>query len=99
MKAFAKDKNILCLIYDLMNVTRKSTKYLSALYRYSSDRYTTREEFLYYKFVFQAHNDLLLRIIHECHDALNGGYRGREKAYLTVSLGFYWPIQYPFVRN
>ena len=37
--------------------------------------------------------------MYEYHDAPNGGHRGREKTYLTVSRDFYWPRQYQFVRK
>ena len=82
-----------------LNPTRKSLKDLSALYRSSLDRYTTRNRLLYYtavagdtpRVVVPTHNDLRLRILYECHDAPPGGNRGREKTYLTVSHDFYWP--------
>ena len=49
--------------------------------------------------VVPEHGDLRLRIMYEYHDAPTGGHRGREKTYLTVSLDFYWPRQYQFVRK
>ena len=91
----------------LVNPTRKSLKDLSALYRSSSNRYTTRNGFLYYtavsgdttRVVVPAHNNLRLRILYECHDAPTGGHRGRETTYLTVSSNFCCPRQYQFVRK
>ena len=91
----------------LVNPSRKSHKDLTALYRSSVDRYTTRNGLLYYtavagetpRVVVPDHNDLRLRIMYESHDAPTGGHRGREKTHLTVSRYFYWPLQYPFVRS
>ena len=37
--------------------------------------------------------------MYEYHDAPVGGHRGREKTYLTVSRGFYWPCQYQIVHK
>uniref|UniRef100_A0AAV1U5L5 Integrase catalytic domain-containing protein n=1 Tax=Peronospora matthiolae TaxID=2874970 RepID=A0AAV1U5L5_9STRA len=37
--------------------------------------------------------------MYECRDALTSGLRGREKTYLTVSRGFYWPRQQESVRK
>ena len=98
-KAYAEDKDLLQLTDHLVNPTRKSLRYLSASYRSSSYRHTTHNGSLYYtavagdtpRVVVPAHNDLLLRIMYECHDAPTGGHRGREKTYLTVSRDFYWP--------
>ena len=86
-KAYAEDKDLLRLMDHLVNPTRKSLKDLSALYRSSSDRYTTRNRLLYYtavagdthRVVVRAHNYLRLRITYECHDAPTRGHRGREK--------------------
>ena len=83
----------------LVTQSRKSLKDLPVLYRFSADRYTTRNGFLYYtaavgdtpRVVVPTHNDLLLRIMYECHDAPHSEHRGREKTYLTVSRDFYWP--------
>ena len=91
----------------LVTPSRKSLKDLPAFYRSSADRYITRNGLLYYtavagdtpRVVVPTHNDLRLRILYECHDAPPGGYRGREKTYLTVSRDFYWPRQYQFVRK
>ena len=44
--------------------------------------------------VVPTHNDLLLRIMYECHDAPPSGHRGREKTYRTVSRTFYLPRKY-----
>ena len=106
-KAYAEDKDLLRLMDHLVNPSRKSLNDLSALYRSSSDRYTTRNGLLYYtavagdkpRVVVPAHNNLRLRILYECHDAPTGGHRGREKIYLVVSRDFYWPRQYQFVRK
>ena len=81
----------------LVTPPRKSLKYLPALYRSSADRYTTRNGLLYYtavtgdtpRVVVPTRNDLLLRIMYECHDAPASGHRGREKTYITVSRDFY----------
>ena len=86
---------------------RKSLADLPALYRSPLDRYTTRNGLLYFtavtddtpRIVVLSHDDLRLRIMSECHDAPIGGYRGREKTYITVSHEFYWPRQYRFVRK
>ena len=80
----------------LVSPSRKSHKDLPALYRSSSDRYTTRNGLLYYtavasdtpRVVVPTHNDLRLRIMYECHDAPPSGHRGREKSCLTVSRDF-----------
>ena len=106
-KAYAEDKDLLRLMDHLVSPSRKSLKDLPALYRSSSDRYTTRNGLLYYtavagdtpRVVVPTHNDLRLRIMYECHDAPPSGHRGREKTYLTVSRDFYWPRQYQFVRK
>ena len=82
-------------------------KDVPALYRSSSDRYTTRNGLLYYtavtgdtpRVIIPTHNDLRLRIMYECHDAPTSGHRGREKTYLTISRNFYWPRRYQFVRK
>ena len=71
------------------------------------DRYTTPNGLLYYTavpgdtppVVVPTHNDLLLRIMYECHDAPTSGHRRLEKNYLTVSRDFYRPRQYLFVRK
>ena len=71
------------------------------------DRYTVRNGLLHYsavagntpRVVVPDHGDLRLRIMYEYHDASNGGHRGREKTYLTVSRDFYWTHQYQFVRK
>ena len=89
----------------LVTPSRKSLKDLPALYQSSADRYTTRNGLLYYaavtgdtpRVIVPTHNDLLLRIMYECHDAPTSGHRGFEKTYLTVSRDFYWPRQYQFV--
>ena len=70
----------------LMNRTRQSLKDLPALYRSSSDRYTTCNRLMYDtavagdtpRVVVPAHNDLRLRTMYECHDATTGGHRGTE---------------------
>ena len=88
----------------LVTPSRKYLKDLPALYRSSSDRYTTRNGLMYYtavagdtpRVVVPTHNDLRLRILYECHDAPSSGHCGREKTYLTVSRDFYWPRQYRF---
>ena len=106
-KAYAEVKDLLRLMDHLVNPTRKSLKDLSALYRSSSDRYTTHNWLLYYtavagdtpRVVVPAHNDLRLRIMYECHDAPTCGLRGLEKDCLAVSRDFYWPRQYHFVRE
>ena len=106
-KAYAEDKDLLQLMDHLVNPTRKSLKDLSALYRSSSNRYTSRNGFLYYtaasgdttRVVVPAHNNLRLRILYECHDAPTGDHRGKGKTYLTVSRHFYWPRQFQFVRR
>ena len=85
-KTYAEDKDLLRLMDHLVNPSRKSLNDLSALYRSSSDRYTTRNGLLYYtavagdthRVVVPAHNNLRLRILYECHDAPIGGHRGRE---------------------
>ena len=106
-KAYAEDKDILRLMDHLVDPSRKSLKDLMALYRSSSDRYTTRNGLLYYtavagdtpRVVVPAHDALRLRIMYECHDAPTNGHCGREKTYLTLSRNFYWPRQYQFVRK
>ena len=63
------------------------------------DRYTVHNGLQKYSVVYgdtprvvvPDHGDLRLRIMYEYHDAPFGGYRGREKTYLTVSRDFYWP--------
>ena len=103
-KAYAEDKDILRLMDHLVNPTRKSLKGLRALYRSSSDQYTTRKELLDYTAVdgdtrpviVPAQNNLRLCFMYKSHDILTGGHRGQEKTYLTVSRDFYWPRQYQF---
>ena len=71
-KAYAEDNDLLRLMGHLVNPTRKSMEDLSALYRSSSDRYTTHNGLLYYtavagdtpRVVVPAHNDLRLRIMY-----------------------------------
>ena len=106
-KAYAEDKDLLRLMDHVTDPSRKSLKDLPPLYRSSVDRYTTRNGLLYYtvvagdtpRVVVPTHNDLRLRIMYACHDALTGRHRGREKTYLAVSRDFYWPRQYQFVRK
>ena len=91
----------------LVNPTRKSLKGLSALYRSSSDRYTTRNGLLYYpavagdmpRVVVPAHNNLCSRILYGYHNAPPSGLRGCAKTHLTAGHDFYWPRQYQFVRT
>ena len=90
----------------LVKSSRQSLKGLPALYRSSSDRYTTRNGLLYYtavagdtpRVVILTYNGLHLHVMYECHDAPTGGHRGREKTYLTVSRDFNWTLQYKLVR-
>ena len=90
----------------LVTPSLKSLNDLPALYRSSADRYSTRNGLLYYtavtgdtpRVVVPTHNDLLLRIMYECHDAPTSGNR-IEKAYLMVSRDFYWPRQCQLVRK
>ena len=90
---YAEDKDLLRLMDHLVNPTRKSLIDLPALYRSTSERYTTRNGLLYYtavaggttRVVVPAHNNLRLRILYECHDSPTGGHRGREETYPTVS--------------
>ena len=106
-KAYTEDKDILRLIDHLMNPSNKSFTDFSALYRSSSERYTTRNGLLYYtavagenlRVVIPTHTDTRLRIMYECYDAPTSGHRGREKTYLTESRYFYWPRLYQFVRK
>ena len=96
-KAYAEYKAPLRLMDHLVTPSRKSLKDLPALYQSSVDRYTTRNGLLYYaavsgdtpRVVIPIHNNLLLRIMYECHDAPTSGHRGRERTYLTVSRDFY----------
>ena len=96
-KAYAEDKDLLRLMDHLVTTYCKSLKDLPALYRSSADRYTTRNECCIIQPLPATHlvssspliNDLLLRIMYECHDASTSGHRGREKTYLTVSRDFY----------
>ena len=96
-RAYAEDRALLRLMDHLVTPSRKPLKDLPALYRSSADRYTTRNGLLYYTavtgdtpcVVVLTHNDLLLRIMYECHDAPTSGHRGREKTYLTVSRDFF----------
>ena len=91
----------------LVTQSRKSLKDSPVLYRFSADRYTTRNGLLYCtavgghtpRVVFPTHNDLRLHIMYECHDAPTGGHRGRENTYLTISREFNWPRQYQLVRK
>ena len=61
----------------LVTPSRKSLKDLPALARSSADRYTTRNGLLYYtavtgdtpRVVVPTHNDMLLHIMYEFHDA------------------------------
>ena len=84
-KACAEDKDLLRLMDHLVNPTCKSLKGLSALYRSSSNQYTTHNGRLYYtavagdtpRVVVSAHNNLLLRIVYVRNDSLTGGHRGR----------------------
>ena len=82
-KAYAEDNDLLLLMDHLVNPSSKSLRDLPALYRSSSDRYTTCNGLLYYtavagdtpRVVVPAHHDLHLRIMYECHDAPTGGHR------------------------
>ena len=79
--------------------TCQSVKGFPPVYRSSTDRYTVQNGLLKYsavagdtpRVVVPDHGDLRLRIMDEYHDASNGGRRGREKTYLTVSRDFYCP--------
>ena len=85
----------------------QSLQRLPPIYRSSTDRYTVQNGLLKYsavagdtpRVVVPDHGDLRLRTMDEYHDASNGGRRGREKTYLTVSRDFYWTCQYQFVRK
>ena len=80
-KAYAEDRALLRLMNHLVTPSRKYLKDLTALYRSSADRYTTNNGVLYYtavsgdtpRVVVPTHNDLLLRIMYECHDAPTSG--------------------------
>uniref|UniRef100_A0AAV1T3U5 Integrase catalytic domain-containing protein n=1 Tax=Peronospora matthiolae TaxID=2874970 RepID=A0AAV1T3U5_9STRA len=106
-RAYAQDGEIVELLTHLSQPSRESLKRLSSAYRSASDRYTTRNDLMYYtavtgdtpRVVIPDDNDLLLRIMFEYHDAPTGGHRGREKTYLTVSRDFYWSRRYQFVRK
>uniref|UniRef100_A0AAV1TI84 Integrase catalytic domain-containing protein n=1 Tax=Peronospora matthiolae TaxID=2874970 RepID=A0AAV1TI84_9STRA len=106
-RAYAQDGEIVKLLTHLSQPSRESLKRLSSAYRSASDRYTIRNGLMYYtavsgdtpRVVIPDDTDLRLRIMFEYHDAPIGGYRGREKAYVTVSRDFYWPRQYQFVRK
>ena len=94
-------------MHHLSHPSGKSLKQLSSVYQSSTDMYKVRNGLFQNlavagntpRVVVPDHGDLRLRIIYEYHDAPVGEHRGREKTYLTVSRGFYWPRQYQFVRK
>ena len=83
----------------LVNKICKLYKFISALYRSSSDRYTTRNGLLYYTDVIDvtpcavvtAYYELDSRIINQCHDASTGDHRGRKKLTLRYFVTFTGP--------
>ena len=77
IKSYAGDKDLLRLMDHFIDTSRKSVEDVPALYRFSSDRYTTRNVSLYYTavagdtpcVVVTTNNKLRSRIMYGCHHA------------------------------